>query len=159
MGQFTVREAVTADLPELGRLGAMLMRAHHEFDSRRFMAPGADPERGYAWFLGTQVDRDDAAIFVADRDGRILGYVYAAVEPQSWKELRDEAGYIHDVAVDPDSRRQGVATGLMAAALDWLRTRGVPRVVLGTASQNAGAQRLFERLGFRRTMIELTREL
>jgi ribosomal protein S18 acetylase RimI-like enzyme len=32
-------------------------------------------------------------------------------------------------------------------------------VVLSTAEQNSGAQRLFERMGFRRTMIEMTREL
>jgi hypothetical protein len=32
-------------------------------------------------------------------------------------------------------------------------------VVVGTAGLNASAQRLFEKLGFRRTMIEMTREL
>jgi RimJ/RimL family protein N-acetyltransferase len=47
----------------------------------------------------------------------------------------------------------------MEAAMAWLREHGAPRVVLGTAEQNAGAQRLFAKLGFRRTMIEMTREL
>ena len=47
----------------------------------------------------------------------------------------------------------------MEAAIDWLRRRGAPRVVLWTAEQNDAAQRLFDRLGFRRTMIEMTREL
>ncbi len=159
MAEFTVREAVEADLPALGRLGAMLMRLHHEFDPQRFMTPGPNPERGYAWFLGTQLGRDDVVILVAEGQGRVLGYVYAAVEPQSWKELRDEAGFVHDVVVDPDGRRQGVATALMQAAIARLRDRGMPRVVLGTASRNAAAQRLFERLGFRSTMIEMTREL
>jgi ribosomal protein S18 acetylase RimI-like enzyme len=32
-------------------------------------------------------------------------------------------------------------------------------VVLSTAQANDVAQRLFERLGFRRTMVEMTREL
>jgi RimJ/RimL family protein N-acetyltransferase len=31
--------------------------------------------------------------------------------------------------------------------------------MLWTAEPNAGAQRLFERLGFRRTMVEMTKEL
>jgi ribosomal protein S18 acetylase RimI-like enzyme len=35
----------------------------------------------------------------------------------------------------------------------------MPRVLLMTAEQNASAQRLFARLGFRRTMIEMTREI
>ena len=35
----------------------------------------------------------------------------------------------------------------------------MPRVVLGTAAQNERARRLFERRGFRPTMIEMTLEL
>ena len=42
---------------------------------------------------------------------------------------------------------------------EWFRSVGAPRVVLWTADKNQGAQRLFTRLGFRRTMIEMTREL
>jgi ribosomal protein S18 acetylase RimI-like enzyme len=98
------------------------------------------------------------AIFVAERAGTIGGYVYAAVEPRSWKELRDVAGFIHDIVVDPGARRSGVGRRLIETAVAWLVTRGVPRVVLWTAEQNQEAQRLFEQLGFRRTMIEMTRE-
>jgi RimJ/RimL family protein N-acetyltransferase len=35
----------------------------------------------------------------------------------------------------------------------------MPRVVLWTADRNTDALRVFERLGFRRTMVEMTREL
>ncbi len=154
-----IRLARRDDLGALGRFGAVLLRTHHEFDRARFMAPGNDPEGGYAWFLGTQLGTPDARILVAERGGAIVGYVYVAIEPQSWKELRDEAGFIHDVIVDERARRSGAATALLGAAVDWLRSRGVARVVLWTAHANAGAQRLFTRLGFRPTMIEMTREL
>ena len=97
-------------------------------------------------------------IFVAECAGVVIGYVYAGVEPRSWKELREVAGFIHDVVVDPDARRSGVGTRLIEAAAAWLATRGIARVMLWTAEQNQEAQRLFERLGFRRTMIEMTRE-
>ena len=156
---FIVRRATEADAPALGRLGGMLLRAHHAFDPQRFIPPGSDPEGGYEWFLRTQLKEEDAAVFVAEQQGAVIGYVFAALEPISWKELRDACGFIHDVAVDDAGRRSGVATALMEAAMAWLRNRGAPRVVLGTAERNAGAQRLFEKLGFRRTMIEMTREL
>lgn len=155
----SIRRARESDLPALGRLGALLIRQHHEFDRDRFMAPGADPESGYAWFLGTQLREDDVAILVAERGTEIAGYVYAAIEPRSWKELRDEAGFIHDVVVDERFRRAGVATALVEAVAAWFGSRQVPRVVLWTAERNEMAQRLFARLGFRRTMIEMTREL
>jgi ribosomal protein S18 acetylase RimI-like enzyme len=132
---------------------------HHDFDPARFMAPGRDPERGYAWFLGTQLSQRDVCIFVAERDAAVIGYVYGAIEPQSWKELRDEAGFIHDVLVEETARNSGVATALLETAMQWLQGRGVPRVVLWTAHANQPAQHLFASLGFRPTMIEMTKEL
>jgi ribosomal protein S18 acetylase RimI-like enzyme len=135
------------------------MRSHHAYDPLRFMAPGKHPEQGYARFLGSQLDQRDAALFVAERGGAVVGYVYAGIEPLSWRELRDECGYVHDLVVDAAHRREGVGTALLEAALAWMKERGLPRVVLASASPNDTAQRLFERLGFRRTMVEMTREL
>ena len=123
------------------------------------MAPRADPEAGYAWFLASQLKEDDVAVFVAERAGTIVGYVYAGLEPQSWKELREAAGFIHDVIVENEEQGAGTGSALIDAAIAWLREHGAPRVLLGTAEQNVAAQRLFQRLGFRRTMIEMTREL
>ena len=96
---------------------------------------------------------------VAELQGVIVGYVYAAVEPLSWKDLRGECGFIHDLLVTDAARGQGAGEALLNAAIEWLQQRGMPRVVLGTAAQNARAQRLFERRGFRPTMIEMTLEL
>jgi hypothetical protein len=45
-----VRPARKSDLPALGRLGAALARAHHEWDPERFFLPEAGAE-GYAWWL------------------------------------------------------------------------------------------------------------
>jgi GNAT superfamily N-acetyltransferase len=153
-----IRFAEPRDLPALGRLGAQLVRGHHAFDRDRFMAPGPDVESGYAWFLGTQLEEPDVVIYVAEADGTVVGYVFAGIEPQSWKELREEAGFIHDLLVEESARGQGIATRLLEAASTWLEDRGSPRVMLWTAEKNPAAQRLFERAGYRRTMIEMTRE-
>ena len=156
---FTIRRAERRDLEPLGRLGAMLMRAHYAFDPQRFLAADESAESGYAWFLGKVMKDPDGCVFVAEEGDAILGYVYAAIEPLSWKELRGEAGFIHDIAVREETRRAGVAAQLLQTAIDWLRERGAPRVVLWTASPNAPAQRLFRRFGFRDTMVEMTLEL
>ena len=154
-----IRRATAADLPAVGALGASLIRTHYAFDPMRFMAPPADPEAGYAWFLGRQLNEEDVGVFVAERSGSVIGYVYAALEPQSWKELRDAAGFIHDVVVAPEAQRHGVASALVDAACEWFRSVGAPRVMLWTAEKNERAQQLFARLGFRKTMVEMTREL
>ena len=154
-----IRRAEARDLDSLGDLGAMLMRAHYAFDSRRFLAPGEGVERGYATFLGSLLDSPDDCVFVAEQNGAVIGYVFAAMEPMSWKELRGPAGFIHDVAVAEGSRREGVAAMLIEAAVTWLREKKAPRVVLWTAAPNETAHALFRRLGFRDTMVEMTMEL
>jgi GNAT superfamily N-acetyltransferase len=155
----TIRLATLADLPALGRLGALLMRTHYEFDPQRFMNAGTDAADGYVWFLERQLEDSNVVVYVAEHEGEVVGYVYAGIEPISWKELRDECGFIHDVVVDERGRRGGTATALIDKAIEWMRERGMPRVMLWTAEKNAGAQQLFSKLGFRRTMIEMTREL
>jgi len=159
MGDFTIRLIQQADLPAVGKLGASLVRAHFAFDPERFVKPAPNVEEGYAWFLGTQMKDPEAVIFVAERGKTVVGYVYAALEPHSWKELREPAGFIHDVVVDESNQSAGIGAALIEAAMDWLREHGAPRVILWTAEKNVAAQRLFARLGFRRTMIEMTREV
>lgn len=154
-----IRKAEQRDLESLGRLGALLMRTHYALDEHRFLAPGADAERGYASFLASIMDSADDVVFVAEENGDIVGYIYAALEPLSWKELRGPAGFIHDVVVIDQARRTGVGRQLMQVAIDWLAGRGAPRVILWTAASNQAAQRLFRRLGFRDTMLEMTREM
>lgn len=159
MHNFVIRRARESDLPALGRLGVLLAETHLSFDRQRFELAAAASEEGYTAFLRLQMKEEVVAIFVAERDGVVVGYVYAELEPLSWKELREAAGFIHDLAVDPQHQRGGAGAALMEQAAEWLRERGAPRIILCTAEQNVTAQRLFSRLGFRRTMIEMTREL
>jgi ribosomal protein S18 acetylase RimI-like enzyme len=152
-----IRRAEARDAAALGRLGAALVRDHHGFDQERFLEPRGDVEGGYGRFLSAELADDDVAVFVAECDGAVVGYVYAGVEPRSWKELRERAGFIHDVVVDPTARGLGIGSRLIETAAEWLAGRDVSTVMLWTAHENGAAQRLFERMGFRRTMIEMTR--
>ena len=154
-----IRKATRADREALGRLGALLMTVHYHFDRRRFLAPGENAAAGYARFLELQIDDPDSVIFVAEIDGVVAGYCYAGIEPLSWKELRDAAGFVHDLALDPSARRQGAGRALLAAAIDWFRGRQMLRVMLWTSTENAPAQQLFRVAGFRPTMMEMSMDL
>jgi ribosomal protein S18 acetylase RimI-like enzyme len=154
-----IRPATSKDVPTIGRLGALLVREHHDFDPQRFIAPTAQTEKGYGSFLGTQLEEPDIVILGAERDGQVVGYTYSGVEGTDYISLRGPAGVMYDIVVDPDHRQQGVGRMLVDATLSALKSKGAPRVVLSTAERNAAAQRLFDRAGFRRTMIEMTREL
>lgn len=154
-----IRRATPADLACIGRLGALLVKEHYNFDPQRFLPARSGTPAGYASFIGTQLEDPDKAVLVADKVGVVIGYVYAAIEGYDYMALRGPAGLLHDVIVDPEHRGGGLGRLLISAALEFFRLRGVPRVVLSTAEQNEAAQRLFASMGFRRTMIEMTREL
>jgi GNAT superfamily N-acetyltransferase len=156
-GKLTIRRATPADEAALGRFGGALMRQHHAFDQRRFLQV-ENPEYGYGRFLVSELDDAEAVVLVAELDDAVVGYAYAGLEPMSWKELRAACGFVHDVFVDPAARGRGAGEALMRASIAWLEEKGSPRVMLWSAAPNEAAQRLFDRLGFRRTMVEMTRE-
>ena len=159
MSAAAIRPAAPADLPAIGRLGALLVRTHHDFDPERFIAATPRTEHGYASFLGTQLEQPNVVVLVAERDGAVIGYTYAGVEGFDYMSLRGPAGVLYDIVVDPAHRGHGVGRMLLDATIAALAARGASQVVLSTAERNESAQRLFDRAGFRRTMIEMTREL
>ena len=155
----TIRPATRADVPTLGRLGALLVRTHHDFDAQRFIPATPRTEQGYGSFLGTQLDGEEHFVLVAERDGEVVGYAYAGLEGPDYMSLRGPAGALYDIVVDPEHRGLGIGRLLLDTTIAALTDRGAPRVLLSTAERNEPAQRLFARAGFRRTMIEMTREL
>src|SRR6478609_9479057 len=153
-----IRRAEARDLPGMAALAGQLVRQHHDFDALRFMLI-PNVESGYARFFASELSDPDALIFAAEVDCRVVGYAYARLEPRDWNALLDSCGALHDIFVGEGQRRQGVARLLLDAVRDGLRDKGAPRLVLHTASKNAGARQFFAKLGFRETMVELTAEL
>ena len=153
-----VREAKREDLPAAAKLAASLVRLHHEWDPLRFMR--IEPiEEGYLRFFRSQLGRDDLVLLVAEADGgAIVGYLMGSLVDRDWSDLREACGKIHDLFVTEEARHHGVATRLVEEAVARFAALGAPRVVLMTAWKNDAGIRLFERLGFRRTMLEMTRE-
>ncbi len=154
-----IRRARPDDVVALGRLGALLVQEHHDFDSQRFLQASPETPERYGWFLGTQIEKSDVIVLVATRNDEVVGYTYAGNEGYDYMALRGPAGALYDIVVHPAHRQQGIGRRLLDATLEALREAGAPRVVLSTADRNEPAQHLFATAGFRRTMIEMTREL
>jgi ribosomal protein S18 acetylase RimI-like enzyme len=167
---FTVRAMTAADLPAAGRLAGKLVRMHHELDPLRFLDL-PNPEPGYARYFAGELKSDRVVLLVAERTSSgperavptepgdaIVGYAYGRLESRSYNDLLDACGKLHDVLVDESARGHGLGEQLVTEVLRRLTAQGAPRVVLSTAVQNEAAQHLFKKLGFRTTMLEMTRE-
>lgn len=153
-----IRKATTRDLPQIAVLAGQLVRQHFAFDAKRFLFID-NPEKGYEWWFGKELQNKKALILCAKLERKIVGYAYARLEPRDWNALLDVHGALHDILVADSARRQGVGKQLLERTLKELRARGAPRVVLHTAIKNRAAQKLFASVGFRQTMLEMTCEL
>ena len=151
----TIRPATASDQEPLGRFGGALMRQHHTADPRRFIKV-EHPEAGYGRFLVSQLSNPNSLVMVAEHSGTVVGYVYADVEGTNWMELRGPCGVVHDIYVDEGARHHGAGRQLLRAAIAWVYSKRRSQVVLLTKTQNERAKSLFNALGFRPTMIEMT---
>ena len=160
---FTIRAMTRDDLPAASKLAGKLVRMHHDLDSRRFLHL-PNPEAGYARYFAGELESDAVVLLVAERTSSvetmdaIVGYAYGRLEPRSYNELRDACGALHDVYVDESARGKQLGEQLVVDVVRRLTAKGAPRVLLLTALQNEAAQHLFKKLGFRTTMLEMTRE-
>ncbi len=77
---------------------------------------------------------------VAESGDQLLGYI-------GMMHVLDE-GYISNVAVAPDSRRQGIASALITALLRRAQEKELAFVTLEVRASNAPAIALYERFGF-----------
>lgn len=152
-----IRAASAQDEATLGKMGAALARQHHAFDEARFMLPD-DVEAGYRWWLAKESKEKQAVVIVAELEGEVVGYAYGRLEATDWNALLDKHGGFHDLWVEERARCHSVGTLLAEELVRRLTALGAPRIVLKTASKNLPAQRLFARLGWRSTMVEMTRE-
>jgi RimJ/RimL family protein N-acetyltransferase len=88
----------------------------------------------------------DAAVFVAETDGTIIGRLSIA------RDVHPASDHVADVGlmVDRGHRRVGVGTALMVEAERWARQVGVRKLELHVFPYNDAAIALYEGLGYER---------
>ncbi|HVE62856.1 MAG TPA: mycothiol synthase [Mycobacteriales bacterium] len=117
------------------------------------------------WTLGDLQQRieedwfDSAGFFLAERDGRLVGFHWTKVHGGSPSHVHDGEPQSHDhaalgevyvVGVDPSAQGTGLGPALTRIGLAHLRQRGLAQAMLYVDEVNTNAIRVYERLGFTR---------
>ncbi len=101
------------------------------------------PAEQFDW--NTFIDNPDKAIYLAYVDGQLAGQLAGQII--LWKNW-NHYGYIEDIAVDVNFRRQGIGRRLIEQAITWAKDRGLPGLMLETQNNNIAGCRLYEACGF-----------
>jgi len=100
----------------------------------------------WRWRKARHVDDDVKehadGIFVAEVDGKILGYISTRVDLDAGK------GRIPNLAVAASARGQGIGRKLIGHALEYFQTEGMGVAVIETMASNPIGQSLYPSCGF-----------
>jgi ribosomal protein S18 acetylase RimI-like enzyme len=106
----------------------------------------------WRWRKARHLDEDAAAnssgIFVAEAQGRLVGYITTRIDREAGK------GRIPNLAVAEEFRGQGLGRVLIERALEYFRAEGLVYAVIETMAQNAIGQHLYPACGF----VEIARQ-
>ncbi|MDQ4091752.1 MAG: mycothiol synthase, partial [Actinomycetota bacterium] len=107
------------------------------------------PEQG-GWDLETLLNRqaqpwfDPSGFLLHEREGKLAAFCWTKVHTHHDPPL----GEVYVVAVDPGFRGLGLGRAMVLAGLEHLAGKGLTTAMLYVDSDNAGARRLYEELGF-----------
>ena len=152
-----IRRARDGDEHHVAEFAIRLFAQHVEYDPGRFsIFANVD---GAARFYRSRFDTADSAVFVAELENEIVGFAYIERDPLNYSELLENGAWLHDIYVDEQARAEGVGKALISAAAKAAKQMGAEKLLLTVAAKNPGAQKIFEKAGFRPTMMEMTLNL
>ena len=126
MSPFSIREAGAQDVA-----GILAVQRQSE---------GAPDWNDAAWAMTFANEGPLRRVFVAVRDGALLGFGVASVIL--------EIAELESIAVSPDDRRQHVGRCLCRALMAWGSEQGCAAMELEVRASNQGAQDFYRSMGF-----------
>jgi RimJ/RimL family protein N-acetyltransferase len=143
LSDFVVRQAAPGDAVALTELGRGVSSEPEAWLITEGEWRSVGDERRY---LRAIRRGSDAAVFVAEADGRIVGRLSVA------RDSHPASPHVADLGlmVAASHRRRGIGRALLERAVEWARETGVEKLELHVFPHNEPAIRLYEEFGFER---------
>lgn len=155
----TIRPATASDVPRVLPFVRAICDLHASKDPQRFAVRSDVLERYAAWLPLRATDPRSVLTVLEREDGTLAGYLVGTVEPEVPIFWIPECGWIHDIWIEPDQRRQGSALAMLHDAEARFRAMGVKQLRLHTGMFNEAAREVFAQAGYRPSVIEMLRPL
>ena len=152
-------QATQENIQDLVELNGFVQGLHHARHPDIFK-PSANKDE-VAGFFRKQLRVEANHFFLACFESKAAGYIWAAVHnmPESaFKYARREL-YIHQIAVHPEFRREGVGSALIKAVDSLAEQEGIRHIELDSWAFNTDAHAFFQRHGFEMCNLRMWRKL
>ena len=146
-----IRQATELDIHRIVELWYEMSVYHEQIDSYFKLAP--DGKSVYRNFLSSHIGARDVALFVAEDEGVVKGYVMVKVEIRPAVFLSQRTGFIQELAVTEDFQRMGVGQELLTKALTWLKEQGISEVSCHYSLDNPKSSKFWSEAGFKVTTV------
>ena len=135
MNRVLVRKLHREDAPQIGRIDASITKAPRRTDFKRLVKEVAE--------------KDDAASFVAEADGKVVAYMISYVTLGSFGT--DRCAWIAMFGVDPKYMDQGIGKKLAEEIFAFYKERGIRNIYTSVPWDSTDILSFCKTLGFERS--------
>jgi len=146
MADLILRRAQETDFPRVVELWIEMMEYHLSFDPRFELA--ADHEESYLEYLRSIQENYDYALFVAEKEGTIVGYTIGMILSNPTVFALGRYGFIAEMAVSASEQRSGCGAKLWEHIRRWFYRRGITVIQLNVSPRNERGYRFWQKVGF-----------
>lgn len=145
MSECLIRPARLGDLAAIIGLWRELQNINAAFDPR--LTLNSEAADWFVNYLEEQLDNTSAAVVVAEKDERVVGYTFGQVMRRPTL-LSGDCGYIADICVQSDARGQGIGRSLHGWLRAWFVAQGITAVELQVVRANPASQAFWRKMGY-----------
>jgi len=95
-----------------------------------------------------KLKESDSRLSVAESEGELIGFCYSYISQKPKYFKLHKFGFIGDLYVTPEYRRNGIGKALVEDAIDFFKKNKIKQIELLVARRNENTIKFWESLGF-----------
>jgi len=149
MEDIIIRKAISKDLQSLLEFEQGIIKAERPYD------PTLDVDPISYYDLSILIDSENAEVLVAEYNGEIIASGYAKIKQALPYLNHQNYSYLGFMYTQPDFRGKGVNKKIIESLKEWSYSKGLKEIRLTVYDGNDGAIRAYEKVGFKKHLIEM----
>jgi len=145
----TVRKATLEDLPTLLSFEQGIIEAERPMD------PTIKEGSINYYDIAELITGANSDVYVVEINGEIVASGYAKIKPDRHYLKHTNQGYLGFMFVPKTQRGKGLNKLIVDALLQWCKDRQIHEIRLDVYDQNPSAIRAYEKVGFKKHMINM----